>query len=194
MKYLKMINIFEYLDMNISTIKALHLIGVVSWFAGLFYLVRLYIYHVEAQDRPEAERKILQDQFSIMERRLLNGITTPAMIFTTLFGVWLGFKMDIWANFESFPYFHIKAIFLILLIAYHFHLIKIRKELLQGNIQKYSSKFLRLYNEVATLLLVVIVFAVVIKDMSSILQALGGFAIFFFLLVLIFLKRLQGKK
>lgn len=179
--------------MSLMTIKALHLIGVVSWFAGLFYIVRLYIYHVEAQDKPEAERKILQDQFIIMERRLLNGITTPAMIFSTVFGVYLGMKMQIWNHFGAFPYFHLKATFLVLLFAYHYHIIRIRHRLAAGEVSRYSSKFLRMYNEVATILLVVIVFAVVIKDMTQIAYALGGFIIFFILLILIFLKRLQGK-
>jgi protoporphyrinogen IX oxidase len=186
--------IFNYINLNTSTLKALHLIGMVSWFAGLFYIVRLFIYHVEAQKRPELERKILQNQFSIMERRLLNGITTPALFFTTLFGIWLGFKIGIWNEFGSFPYFHLKAVFLFLLIAYHIHIIKIRKELLKGNIDKYSSKFLRFYNEIATLLLVLIIFAVVIKDLTSILRALTGFLVFFLILVVLFLKRLQGKK
>lgn len=180
--------------MNLLTIKALHLIGVVSWFAGLFYIVRLYIYHVEADSKAEPERSILMRQFEIMERRLLNGITTPAMVFTTIFGVYLGFKMNLWGNFKAFPYFHLKALFLVFLFAYHYHCIRIRKNLLAGQISKYSSKFLRMYNEVATILLVVIVFAVVIKDMTQILQALAGFAVFFVLLILLFLKRLQGKK
>ncbi len=179
--------------MSITIIKALHIIGLVSWFAGLFYIVRLYIYHVEADQRPEPERKILQDQFAIMQRRLMNGITTPAMIFTTVFGIWLGFEMGIWSNLKSFPYMHIKLTLLIGLFAYHFHCMKIRKNLLNGEVQKYSSKFLRLYNEVATILLVVIVFTVVIKDLPTIGKALTGFAVFFIILALFFKKQLQGK-
>ena len=179
--------------MSITIIKALHIIGLVSWFAGLFYIVRLYIYYVEANQRPDLERKILQDQFAIMQRRLMNGITTPAMIFTTLFGVWLGFEKGIWSNLKSFPYMHIKLTFLVGLFAYHFHCMKIRKNLLNGELQKYNSQFLRLYNEVATILLVVIVFTVVIKDLPTIGKALTGFVVLFIILALLFKKQLQGK-
>ncbi|HUF36275.1 MAG TPA: CopD family protein [Gemmatimonadales bacterium] len=65
-------------------LKAFHIVGVVAWFAGLFYLVRLFIYHVEAEERPEAERSVLQPQFALMERRLFRIITRPAMMITLL--------------------------------------------------------------------------------------------------------------
>ena len=69
--------------------KALHIIFVVSWFAGLFYIIRLFIYHTEAEEKPESERKALQDQFKIMENRLWYIITWPAAILATVFGVWM---------------------------------------------------------------------------------------------------------
>ena len=75
--------------MDFSTIKALHIIFVVSWFAGLFYIVRLFIYHTEAQEKEENEKRILSNQFEIMESRLWWIITTPAMILTFVFGTWM---------------------------------------------------------------------------------------------------------
>src|SRR5688572_18965946 len=69
--------------------KALHLIGIVSWFAGLFYIVRLFIYDVEAGARPAAERDVLRTQFAVMQRRLYYGITWPAMVLTAAAGFYL---------------------------------------------------------------------------------------------------------
>ena len=68
-------------------IKSLHIVFVVSWFAGLFYLVRLFVYHTEAQEKEQPERNLLSTQFSIMEKRLMNAITTPAMVITWLTGL-----------------------------------------------------------------------------------------------------------
>ena len=72
-----------------DTIKSLHIIFVVSWFAGLFYIIRLFIYHTEAQEKTPEEARILSDQFIIMERKLWWIITSPAMYLTVLFGVWM---------------------------------------------------------------------------------------------------------
>ncbi|HEX6668112.1 MAG TPA: CopD family protein, partial [Gemmatimonadales bacterium] len=82
-------------------LKAFHIIGVVAWFAGLFYLVRLFVYHVEAAERPEPERAVLQPQFALMERRLYLIITQPAMLVTMLTAVGLlvlqpGWLRDWW--------------------------------------------------------------------------------------------------
>lgn len=142
-------------------VKALHIIGVVSWFAGLLYIVRLFIYHQEAEAKPEPERSILKNQFIIMERRLWLGITWPAMIATSIFGVWLMIVTHAW----SAPWFHLKIIFLVALILYHFYCGKIRKDLLKG-VCALSSIQLRVWNEVATLLLFAIVFTAVLKNPS----------------------------
>ena len=75
--------------MDYFVLKALHLIFVVSWFAALFYIVRLYIYHAEAEDKEEPAKEILQTQYKIMEKRLFYIIGWPAMILTTLFGTWM---------------------------------------------------------------------------------------------------------
>jgi len=140
-------------------LKALHLVFVVSWFAGLLYIVRLFIYHVEAAARPEAERRVLEGQFAIMERRLWYGITWPAMVLAAVFGTAL---MILIRAYEQ-PWFHLKLGFLILLLGYHLYCGKIRKDLLQGTC-RLTSKQLRVWNEVATLLLFAIVFTAVTKS------------------------------
>ncbi|MBW8887857.1 MAG: CopD family protein [Fibrobacteres bacterium] len=140
-------------------LKALHLVFVVSWFAGLLYIVRLFIYHVEAEARPDAERRVLEAQFTIMERRLWYAITWPAMILAAFFGTCL---MILIRAYEQ-PWFHMKLGFLVLLIGYHLYCGKIRKDLLQGRC-RLTSKQLRVWNEVSTLLLFAIVFTAVTKS------------------------------
>ena len=149
-------------------IKALHLVAVVSWFAGLLYIVRLFIYHVEAADRPEAERKTLQTQFGIMERRLWYGITWPAFIATAIFGIWL---MILVRAYEA-HWFHLKLGLLTLLIGYHLYCGKIRKDLSAG-VCRLTSKQLRIWNEMATLLLFAIVFTAVLKSPLAAGKAMG---------------------
>src|SRR5581483_8229176 len=98
-------------------VKAFHIIFVVTWFAGLFYIVRLFIYNREAQDQPEVERAILQKQFSIMIRRLWLGITWPSCILTAILGTWLTILLG------SIPgWLAIKIIFVVGLLLYHFSL------------------------------------------------------------------------
>lgn len=140
-------------------LKALHLVFVVSWFAGLLYIVRLFIYHVEAAARPEAERRVLEAQFAIMERRLWYAITWPAMILAAVFGISLMILIRAWEQ----PWFHLKLVFLALLLGYHLYCGKIRKDLARGAC-RLTSKRLRVWNEVATLLLFAIVFTAVTKS------------------------------
>jgi putative membrane protein len=169
-------------------IKAVHIIGVVCWFAGLFYIVRLYIYHVEADERPEEEAKVLKQQFTIMERRLWKGITVPAMWVTALMGGHLLGVMRAW----EMPWFHIKALGLVALFWYHHRCGKIRKDLEIG-ICMMTSKQLRAFNEIPTVLLFLIVFAVVIKSPLYIAYSMGGFAVVAAILFWCFRKRLAGK-
>jgi putative membrane protein len=140
-------------------LKALHLVSVVSWFAGLLYIVRLFIYHVEAGARPEPERSVLQAQFALMERRLWYGITWPAFIATAVFGLWMMGRIRAW----EMPWFQLKAVFLAALIGYHLMCGKIRKDLAAGRCA-WTSARLRVWNEVATLLLFAIVFTAVLKS------------------------------
>ena len=161
--------------MDFSTLKALHIIFVVSWFAGLFYIVRLFIYHTEAQQREEGPRMILSDQFEIMEKRLWWIITTPAMILTILFGTWMIMENPDYYLHAS--WMHAKLTFVVLLIIYHFICQKIMKDLARGKFH-WKSNQLRLWNEGATLALVAIVFIVSMKHaMNWIWGTVGFFAV-----------------
>lgn len=157
--------------MDINTIKALHIIFVVSWFAGLFYIVRLFIYHTEAQEREEIAKKILSNQYQIMEKKLWWIITTPAMILTLIFGTWM---IILNPPFIQQPWMHIKLTFVALLLVYHFVCQKIMKDLKNG-IFNWKSNGLRIWNEVATLALVAIVFLVVMKDSLNWIKGTVGF-------------------
>jgi putative membrane protein len=139
-------------------IKALHIIFVVTWFAGLFYIVRLFIYNREAQDKPEVERSILQQQFSIMIRRLWFGITWPSCILTLIFGTWLLFY-----NYPIQTWLWIKLGIIIGLLLYHFSLQVLYQQQKRGEF-KYTSNQLRIWNEVATIFLVSIVMVAVVKS------------------------------
>jgi putative membrane protein len=168
--------------------KAIHLIGIVCWFAGLFYLVRLFIYNTEAQDEDQPKRDILTAQFTLMARRLWLGITVPSMFITAASGGWLLTYHSLAAN----PWLHFKLALLVLLFAYHFHCGWIGQQLARGA-RPFTAKQLRAYNEVATVLLVGIVFAAVSKTVAVALWALGGLALLFVVLVVFLLKKLQGK-
>ncbi len=153
-------------------IKALHIIFIVTWFAGLFYMVRLFVYYTEAQDAEEPRKSILQDQFRIMMKRLWLGITWPSAILTLIFGPWMLIL------YGSVPlWLWIKLAFVLGLYIYHFLLHDIYKGLMKGNI-RYTSTQLRIWNEVATLLLVAIVFLVVLKSLLSMVWAIIGLIIF----------------
>ncbi|MFQ3575361.1 MAG: CopD family protein [Cytophagales bacterium] len=174
----------------ISYIKALHIIFVVTWFAGLFYIVRLFIYHVESYQRPENEGKVLRDQFKIMEKRLWYGITWPSMILTYIFGFWLLTVYDWW----SLPFIHVKLTLVAGLTVYH-HWIGYTFKKLNSDLCQYSSTFLRVMNEVATLFLVGIVFVIVLKDSLQWLWAVLGLVIFgaTLMLAILLYKKLREK-
>ena len=148
-------------------IKALHLFSMTAWFGGQFYLVRLFIYHTEAFDRPENESRLFHEQFSLMERRLSFVIITPAMAATVIFGVWLMVLIEAWTQ----PWFLIKSVFLFLLFGYHGFTSRIRRKLLEGK-PWLSSVQLRVWNEVATVLLICILFAAILKNPTMIGRAL----------------------
>ena len=179
--------------MNLLYIKALHIIFVVTWFAGLFYIVRLFIYHTEAEDKSVTEKEILQAQFKIMERRLWFGITWPSAILTIILGSWLVYEMYGW-EFVKQPWLILKLSLVLLLLLYHFSCHTILKKL-QSDIIKYSSAQLRIWNEAATVFLVSIVFIVVLKDTISFVWGLVGLAIFtLVLLVAISIYKRARKK
>ena len=178
--------------MDYETVKALHIIFVVSWFAGLFYIVRLFIYHVEAQAKSDVEREILSNQFIIMEKKLWWIITTPAMILTVIFGAWM---IILRPGLLYAPWFQIKLVFVLLLVIYHFLCQNIMAKFHQ-NIFGWKSNQLRLWNELATLFLVAIVFLVVLKSTFNwITGTLGFFGVAVGLMIAIQIyKRLRSKK
>lgn len=157
--------------MSYPVIKALHIIFMVSWFAGLFYIVRLFIYHTEAQGKSENEKSILSKQFKIMERKLWWIITTPAMILTVIFGVAL---LIIEPSWLKQGWMHLKLGFVVLLLIYHFICQKTMLQLAKSS-SRWTSNQLRLWNELATLLLVIIVFLVVMKNSLNWIYATIGF-------------------
>jgi putative membrane protein len=141
-------------------IKALHLIFVITWFSGLFYMVRLFVYHTEAKEKPEPEQSILIKQYQLMQNRLWNIITWPSAILATVFAIIL---LVLNPYLLNLGWMHIKLLFVILLWVYQLKSHQIYKEL-QQNQTKYSSHFFRIWNEVATLILFSVIFLVILKN------------------------------
>jgi putative membrane protein len=140
--------------------KAFHIIGVVVWFAGLFYLVRLFIYHVEAQAEPEPAQSILKGQYEIMEKRLYNIITTPGMVVTVAMAIALLWQAP---EYLKDGWMHAKLGLVAVLLGYHFYCGRLLRKLAKDECN-WSSKQLRALNEAPTLLLVTIVMLVVFKN------------------------------
>ena len=147
-------------------IKALHIIFVVTWFSGLFYIVRLFIYSAEANEKPEPERSILLKQFGIMQKRLWYGITWPSAVLTLIFGTWIGIL------YGSLPtWLWVKLLFVAGLFAYHITLHLIFTQQKKGQF-KWSSQQLRIWNEAATIFLIAIVMLAVTKQLLNMAWAL----------------------
>ncbi len=140
--------------------KAFHLIGIVVWFAGLFYLVRLFVYHAEAEQEPEPARSILKKQYEIMEKRLYGIITTPGMIVAVAMAIGL---ISTEPEVLKSTWLHIKLAFVVLLIGYHHFCKRIMKKLAAGECQWTGQQF-RALNEAPTVLLVLIVLLAVFKN------------------------------
>ena len=151
-------------------IKSLHLIFIITWFAGLFYQPRLFIYHIEASKKESPEKEILEKQLKLMARRLWYIITWPSAILATTFAVWLLILMPSWL---SQSWMLIKLGFVLLLILYHFKTHQIFLQL-QKDVINYSSVFMRLWNEGATLFLFAIVFLAILKSSIHWVFAFGG--------------------
>ena len=167
--------------MNILYIKALHIIFVVTWFAGLFYVVRLFVYFVEANDDEENAKAILQKQYKIMSKRLWYGITWPSAILTLFFATWLLSKN--FSFYLSQPWMHIKLTFVLALYAYHLMCQRMFSQLMKGTLT-YSSFKLRVWNEVATVILFAVVFLVTLKNAISWIWGVVGIFLFSILLLL----------
>ena len=158
-------------------IKALHIIFIVTWFSGMFYIVRLFIYNTEAAIKTEPEKSILNRQFSIMIKRLWFGITWPSAVLTLVFGSWMLYL------FGSVPaWLGIKIAFVAGLYLYHLSLHNIYRQQIKG-VFKYSSTQLRLWNEVATIFLIAIIMLVEVKQAMSLWWGLGGLVAFALLLM-----------
>lgn len=140
--------------------KAFHIIGVVVWFAGLFYLVRLYVYHVEANEQPEPARTILQQQYQIMEKRLYNLITTPGMVLTVVMAIAMLIAIP---DYLKDGWLHAKLGLVALLVGYHFYCGRLMRQMAAGTF-KWSGQQLRGLNEVPTVFLVLIVLLAVFKN------------------------------
>ena len=148
--------------------KALHIVGFISWFAGLFYIVRLFVYHAEAGERPEAERAILQPQLELMAGRLWKIITVPAMVLTFVGGVSMVVQLD------PLPtWLHLKFGLLAGLLGYHLWCGAIRRKQLSKT-STWTSRKLRVFNEGGTMFMVAIVFLAVFKSAISIAWGVGG--------------------
>lgn len=178
--------------MDLSYIKALHIIFVVTWFAGLFYIVRLFIYHVEAEDKEETAKEILQTQYKLMSKRLWYIITWPSAVLVIL----TAFAMLVLEpSYLAMGWMHVKLSFVLALCFYHVACHKIFLQL-QRNEVKYTSFKLRLWNEVATILLFAIVFIVVLKSAISWVWGVIGIILFGILLMLSIklYKNIRAKK
>ncbi|PJJ80196.1 CopD family protein [Mucilaginibacter auburnensis] len=173
-------------------ILSIHIIFVVCWMAGLFYMVRLFIYHTEAQAKPEPDRTILSKQFEIMESKLWWIITTPSMYIVILAGATMLHLVPAW--FQQ-GWMHIKLAFVIGLIIYHFICQKKMMQMRKG-IYTWTSTQLRLWNELATLFLFAIVFLVVLKSaLNWVFGVVGIFAIGIVLMMAVKIyKRFREKK
>lgn len=154
---------FEY-------VKALHIIFVVTWFAGLFYIVRLFIYQTEALQKSELERSILKPQLDLMASRLWYIITWPSAVLTLIFGTWvLSYR---WGYMEL-GFMHAKLGFVVLLYVYHGFCHVLFKELQKGK-ARWNSTQLRIWNEASTILLFAIVFLIVLKSTLSMVWGILG--------------------
>ncbi|MBD2578306.1 protoporphyrinogen oxidase HemJ [Oscillatoria sp. FACHB-1406] len=140
--------------------KAFHIIGIVVWFAGLFYLVRLFVYHAEANDKPEPARSILKEQYELMEKRLYYIITNPGMYVTVAMAIGLLWSQP---SFLHDWWLHVKLGFVVLLIGYHHYCKRIMKKLAAGECNWTGQQF-RIMNEAPTVLLVAIVLLAVFKN------------------------------
>ena len=140
-------------------LKSIHIIFVVTWFAGLFYMVRLLIYSTEAAKKQTPERTILLRQLMLMQKRLWYIIAWPSLCITLVVGAWLTIETNCWRS----PWLHLKLLFVAGLCVYHFVCHRLHRQMTR-EIFKYSSMQLRVWNEVATLFLFAIVFIVVFKN------------------------------
>lgn len=178
--------------MDFLYIKALHIIFVVTWFAGLFYIIRLFIYHVEAETKLEPAKEILQTQYKLMSKRLWYIITWPSAILASIFAFWMLYESP---YYLTEPWMHVKLAFVLALYFYHYSCQRIYTQL-QNDVIKYSAFKLRLWNEVATIILFAVVFLVTLKSAINWIWGVVGIFLFGVLLMLFIrlYKKIRAKK
>lgn len=161
-------------------IKSLHLIFVITWFAGLFYIPRLFMYHIEASQKPSPDKEILTAQLKLMTKRLWYIITWPSAILCTVFAIWLLISMPAWLEQA---WMQVKLVFVALLYIYHLKCHQMFKQLQRDEV-KYTSQFMRIWNEVATLVLFAVVFLVILKNAFNWIYGVVGIFVLAILLML----------
>ncbi|MBD2495372.1 protoporphyrinogen oxidase HemJ [Nostoc sp. FACHB-280] len=177
--------------MAYSWFKAFHIIGIVVWFAGLFYLVRLFIYHVEAEQEPEPARTILKKQYQIMELRLYRIITTPGMLVTVAMAIGL---VSTEPEVLKQGWLHFKLLFVAILLAYHHYCGRLMKKLANDEC-RWTGQQLRALNEAPTVMLVVIVLLAVFKNnLPTDITAWGILGLIIFMAVTIQLYAKKRKR
>ena len=161
-------------------IKALHLIFVITWFAGLFYIPRLFIYHIEANAKPQIEKEILINQFKIMTKRLWLIITWPSAILATVLAIVL-FVLN--PGLINFDWMKVKLVFVFILWLYHIKTDFIYKEL-QNDVINYSSNFMRYWNEGATIILFAVILLITLKSATNWIFGILGIIFLSIILIL----------
>lgn len=140
--------------------KAFHIVGIVAWFAGLFYLPRLFVYHAEANEQPEPARSILQTQYQVMEKRLYRLIMTPALVLTLTMAIAMVISAP---DLLKQRWLHIKIAFVVALLIYDHVCLRLMKQMAQGEFRLTGQQF-RWFNEVPTVFFVAIVMLAVFKN------------------------------
>lgn len=161
-------------------IKAFHLIFVITWFAGLFYIPRLFVYQIEAFHKLSPDKEILGEQLKLMAKRLWTIITWPSAILATLFAIWLLILQPYWLQQ---PWMHVKLTFVLFLIVYHLKTHQYYKQLQNNQVTK-TSNFMRLWNEGATFILFAVVFLVILKSAINWVFGVIGILVLAILLML----------
>jgi protoporphyrinogen IX oxidase len=180
-------NYYDYL-------KSLHLIFVITWFAGLFYIVRLFVYPAEATQKPSPEKEILIKQYQLMTYRLWYIITWPSAVLASIFAFLMLFGTTLGNFWLKQDWMHVKLGFVFVLYLYHLKCHQIFLQLQKGEV-KQTSNFFRIWNEGATIILFAVVFLVILKDAFNWIYGVIGIVLFSILIMLgfKFYKRIREK-
>lgn len=165
--------VYEYL-------KSLHLIFVITWFAGLFYIPRLFVYQIEAYHKPSPDKEILGKHLKLMAKRLWYIITWPSAILATVFGIWILLYRLPWLEE---PWMLVKLGFVVLLIIYHLKTHQYYKQLQRDEVKK-SSSYMRIWNEGATFILFAVVFLIILKNALNWVYGIIGMIVLGVLIIL----------